>query len=166
MRQKEPRPVTALRDRAGRARDTKELRRAFNPPNNELPSNRQEQHNGRRQQNRKFSAFRVVVGFLRILLVAETGPESGWVLLDNYSLTDETDRWLLRALAEIKRTGAIGVTLAPTVFSTNGATDEEAKAAMARLASRGLPTSNQIDDRFDERADGLPRRRRSSRRQR
>ena len=91
---------------------------------------------------------RLVVGFLRILLVVEGWP-LGWRVLDYFPLTSESDRDLLLVTAEMQRVGypsenGVKANLSPAVFSPDGAKDREAKSAMARLGRRGFKISSQV----------------------
>lgn len=117
---------------------------------------------------------RLIVGFLRILLIVENWPRRGWLLLDYFPLTSETDHDLLLVTDEVQHRGygrpRVKAELAVTVFSPHGANDREAKAAMARLGRRGFSTSGQIvgirDPELLHWADGEPQVRHSRRRQR
>jgi hypothetical protein len=119
---------------------------------------------------------RLVVGFRFILLLVENCPGIGCVVLDYYSLIDESDRNLLMGVRQLETVGwtfgrgdeyHIKSCIAPAMFSPAGADDSEAKAAMARLAAHGLPTSNEIvridDPHFEQLADGRRERKRRRR---
>ena len=85
---------------------------------------------------------RLVVGFLRILLVVEGWPPSGWRVLDYFPLTSKSDRDLLLVTREMQGVGY--PKLSQAVFSPHGAKDREAKSAMARLGRRGFKISSQV----------------------
>jgi hypothetical protein len=96
--------------------------------------------------------IRLVVGFLRIVLVVENAPGWGWWhVLDYFPLRGD-DRDLLRTVEEMRRMGhnafkdrvRIQGDLSPAVFSPLGAKDPEAREAMERLGGRGLEISNDI----------------------
>jgi hypothetical protein len=53
--------------------------------------------------------LRLVVGFLRILLVVENWPPLGWRMLDYFPLVSEHDRDLLLVTRELQRSGYCGV---------------------------------------------------------
>jgi hypothetical protein len=106
---------------------------------------------------------RLVVGFLRILLVVENWPPSGWRVLDYFPLTSESDRDLLMVTQEMQSFGypdrnAVKAKLCPAVFSPHGVKDPEAKAAMTRLGRRGFEISSRVvgirDPEFLSWADG------------
>ena|GEM_PF-4958679 len=114
---------------------------------------------------------RLVVGFLRILLVVENWPHRGWHVLDYFPLVSRDDGDLLLIVRQMKfvdhgEAYRIQGELSPSVFSPLGAKDPEARAAMARLGRRGFAVSNDIttiaDAEFVWWADG-PRPRRSRR---
>lgn len=117
---------------------------------------------------------RLIVGFLRILLIVENWPRRGWLLLDYFPLMSETDHDLLLVTDEMQHRGygrpRVKAELTAAVFSPRGANDPEAKAAMARLGRRGFSTSSQIvgirDPELLRWADGEPQVRHSRRRQR
>jgi hypothetical protein len=209
MRHKTPRSAAALKGRAGRAGNWKELGGAFNSQHSEASSPQQVvAERGHRQadvvdldfvrlsralltsshprgsyqkalarqqairRNARTGPARLVVGFLRILLVIEGWPPLGWRVLDYFSLASKSDRDLLLVTAEMQRVGYpsendVKPNLSPAVFSPDGAKDREAKAAMARLGRRGFKISNQVvairDPKFLWFADGGPGRSRSQR---
>jgi hypothetical protein len=110
-------------------------------------------------------------------LVAEEVDGHNWIVVDYFPLISTADNSLLLVIGELQRKGywhgphyIKPGPLAPTMFSREGAQDAEAQAAMARLASRGLATSDEIigicDPQFDWWVDVPPLRRRSSRRRR
>jgi hypothetical protein len=101
------------------------------------------------RRNARAGPVRLVVGFLRILLVVEKWPIHGWRVLDYFPLTSADDRDLLWVVAEMGTNGypshdSIKARLAPSVFSPRGAEDPESIAAMMRLGRRGMPVSNKI----------------------
>ena len=115
------------------------------------------------RRNARAGPVRLVVGFLRILLVVENWPILGWRLLDYFPLTSADDRDLLWVVAEMGTNGypshdPIKARLAPSMFSPSGAEDPESIDAMTRLGSRGMPISNDIiaiaDLSFLRSADG------------
>jgi hypothetical protein len=108
---------------------------------------------------------RLVVGYLRIVLVVENCPPEGWRMLDYFPLESEHDRDLRLVTQQMQRVGYprgdIKADLSPAVFSPCGAKDEEAQAAMARLGRHGFAISNEItgirDPEFLWLVDGRPR---------
>jgi hypothetical protein len=99
---------------------------------------------------------RLVLGRLRILLLAEDLPNHGWWVMDYFPLTSTTDHDLLMVLQQMQREGygaryLIKSDLSPAAFSPRGARDAEAIAAMKRLGGRGLAISNKII------GNGIPR---------
>ena len=166
----------AARGGANRAGNTKERRDAFNSVNSEIIHRRQARSETIGQQNASGPA-RLVVGSRFIVLVAEHVAGREWVCVDYFPLISETDSDLLLVIGEMQRKGywhgphdIKPGSLAPAMFSRDGADDAEARAAMARLASRGLQTSDGIigicDPQFDWWVDVPPLRRRLSRRRR
>jgi hypothetical protein len=115
------------------------------------------------RRNARAGPVRLVVGFLRILLVVEKWPILGWRLLDYFPLTSADDRDLLWVIAEMETNGypshdPIKAKLASSMFSSSGAEDPESIDAMTRLGNRGVPISNDIiaiaDLSFLRSADG------------
>jgi hypothetical protein len=115
------------------------------------------------KRNAHAGPLRLVVGFLRILLVVENWPPLGWRMLDYFPLVSEHDRDLLLVTRELQRSGypcknAIKGNLSAAVFSPGGVKDDEAKAAMARLGHHGFEISDQVvgihDPKFLALADG------------
>ena len=91
---------------------------------------------------------RLVIGFLRILLVAENwGPHDHWTL-DWFPLNDPDDTDLLQGIEELRTVGygsyARPIELSPAVFSPLGSIDPEACDAMERLGHRGLAVSSDV----------------------
>jgi len=93
--------------------------------------------------------IRLVVGFLRIVLVVENVPGLGWHILDYFPLVSASDGDLLMVVEEMRRYGygsrfRVEGDLSPAVFSPLGVRDPEAREAMERLGNRGLEISNEI----------------------
>jgi hypothetical protein len=117
-------------------------------------------------RNAHAGPVRLVVGFLRILLVAEGRPPSGWRVLEYFPLTSESDRDLLMVTRDVELVGYpdkndVKANLSSAVFSPLGAKDPEAKAAMVRLGDRGFLISSEVvsicDPKFLWWADGTVR---------
>jgi hypothetical protein len=115
------------------------------------------------KRNSHAGPLRLVVGFLRILLVVENWPPLGWRMLDYFPPVSERDRDLLLVTRELQHSGypckdTIKGNLSAAVFSPGGVTDDEAKAAMVRLGRRGFEISDQVvgihDPKFLALADG------------
>ena len=93
--------------------------------------------------------IRLVVGFLRIVLVVENVPGLGWHILDYFPLVSASDGDLLMVVEEMRRYGygsrfRVEGDLSPAVFSPLGVRDPEAREAMERLGNRGLEISKDI----------------------
>jgi hypothetical protein len=110
---------------------------------------------------------RLIIGRLRILLLAEDVRDRDWRVMDYFPLHSAADHDLLMVVHEMRQTGYAGIKsdLSPAVFSPGGARDPEALAAGQRLANRGLAVFDEIISNRDPRliwwADGDPRPRRS-----
>jgi hypothetical protein len=109
----------------------------------------------------------LIIGRLRILLLAEGLPDRDWWVLDYFPLTSIADQDLLMVVREMRQTGYAGIKsdLSPGVFSPGGAQNSVSRAAMQRLRGRGLPATNEIIANRNPKliwwADGDPRPRRS-----
>jgi hypothetical protein len=110
---------------------------------------------------------RLLIGRLRILLLAEDVRHRDWRLMDYFPLHSAADHDLLMVVHEMTQTGYAGIQsdLSPAVFSPGGARDPEALAAGQRLANRGLAVFDEIIANRDPKliwwADGDHRPRRS-----
>ena len=118
------------------------------------------------RERHQFSSVRLVVGFARILLVAEGASACDYCIVDCFPLNDERDNDLLLVVSQMRRLGygnryLIKGNLSPALFSANGAREPESRAAMERLRRRGFAVSAEVsaitDRLFLELADGSPR---------
>jgi hypothetical protein len=170
MPQKAPRPPGSLSSR--RATGLKEfLQSASVPTSKATRQTKQADHEARHGQKRQAvivpCSARLIIGRLRILLLAEGLPDRDWWVLDYFPLTSIADHDLLMVVHEMRQTGYGGIKsdLSPGVFSPGGAQDPVSRAAMQRLRGSGLPATNEIMANLDPKlicwADGDPRPRRS-----
>lgn len=114
---------------------------------------------------------RLVYGFRFIGLLVENCGPLGWYILDYFPLRDQRDQDLLSVVQALKSKGygfsiRLKSELSRAQFSPRGATDPEAKTAMARIGRKGFAISSEIvairDREFLSFVDGPTRR--SSRR--